>query len=156
MARLTRVLESKVPDILLALYGIVKAQPEIAETAVILGSRSVNEYHDYIVYVGHRHDADSTVPATRVSPGGYEPNDIETAPVPIVLAATNADDDMEAALTRARGIQSAVVRGIQADLTLGLGKGVTAAIGDMNWQLLHTEHGAEVNVWFDVDVKAAL
>lgn len=152
----TRILESKVPDIMLALYGIVKAQPEIEPGAVVLGSKYINEYRDYLIYVGHRPDADATVPATRVSPGGYRPNDIETAPVPILLAATSPEDDMEAALNRVRGLQTAVVRGINADLTLGLGKGVTSSIGAMNWQLLHTDKGAEVNVWWDVTVKAAL
>lgn len=151
-----RVLESKVPEILLALYGLVKAQPEIAETAVILGSKYVNEYHDYLVYVGHRPNAEATVPATRESPGGYQPNDVETAPIPILLAATSAEDDMEAALVRVRGIQTAVLRGIQEDLTLGLGKSVSAALGAMNWQLIHTDKGAEANVWFDVTVKVAL
>lgn len=152
----TRVLESKVPDILLALYGMVKAQPEIAETAVILGSKYVNEYTAYLVYVGHRPNAEATVPATRESPGGYRLNDVETAPIPILLAATNAEDDMASALTVVRGIQTAVVRAIQDDLTLGLGKSVNATLGAMNWQLLHTDKGAEANVWFDVDVKAAL
>lgn len=156
MGRPDRVLASKVPEIVLALYGIVKAQPEITESAVILGSKYVNEYHDYLVYVGHRPNAEATVPATRESPGGYQPNDVETAPVPILLAAVSAEDDMEAALTRVRDLQTAVVRGIQGDLTLGLGKSVTAALGAMNWQLLHTDKGAEANVWFDVDVKAAL
>lgn len=156
MAAPARVLESQVPEILLALDSLVKAQPEIAETAVILGSKYVNEYHDYLVYVGHRPNAEATVPATRVSPGGYQPNDIETVPVPILIAATNADDDMAAAVVRARDLQTVVLRAIQADLTLGLGKNVTASLGAMNWQLLHTDKGAEANVWFDLDVKAAL
>lgn len=156
MAESLKVLESKVPDILIALYGIVKAQPEITESAVTFGGRTTNEYNDYIIFVGFRPDADATVPATRESPGGYQPNDVETAPVPILLAATNANDDMEAALQRMKVIQTAVVRGITRDLTLGLGKGVTSALSTMNWQLLHTGKGAEVNVWFDVTVKAAL
>lgn len=156
MAPPTRVLESKIPEIVLALYGLVKAQPEIAETAVILGSKYVNEYHDYLVYVGHRPNAEATVPATRESPGGYRLNDVETSPIPILLAAANADDDMVAALTRVRDIQTVVLRAIQADLTLGLGNSVTASLGAMNWQLLHTDKAAEANVWFDVEVKAAL
>jgi len=151
-----RVLESKVPDVLIALYGIVKAQPEITESAVTLGGQTTNDYNDYIIFVGYRPDSEATVPATRESPRGYAPNDVETSPVPILLAVTNAEDDMEAALLRIREIQSAIVRGIQNDLTLGLGKGVTAALTNMNWQLLHTSKGAEVNVWFDVVAKAAL
>jgi len=152
----TSVMESKVPDIVLALYGIVKAQPDIAETAVILGSMYVNDYHDYLVYVGHRPNAEATVPATRESPAGYRLNDIETAPIPILLAATDPDHDMAAALVRVRDIQTVVVHAIQEDMTLGLGKSVTASLGGMNWQLLHTDKGAEANLWFDVEVKAAL
>lgn len=156
MAIPARILISKVPDIMIALFGIVKAQPEILQTAVILGSKYVNDYNDYLIYVGHRPDADATVPATRVSPGGLAPNDIESAPIPILLAVSNPEDDMEVALRRAGELQTPIVRGINSDLTLGLGKGVTSSIGAVNWQLLHTDKGAEVNVWWDVTVKAAL
>lgn len=152
-----RIPHSRVPEIVLAVHGKVLAQPEVTATAVILGSKTVNDFHDYIVFVGHRPNSDTTIPVSRTSPGGYAPNDTEMVPVPIEVAAANASDDMQAALLRAREIFAAVERGVLEDQNLGLGKGVSATIGsDVNWLMVHTDKAAEVYVSFDVNVKVAL
>lgn len=151
-----KIPHSKVPEIVLAIHGRVLAQPEITASAVILGSQTTNNFHDYIVFIGHRADAEATIPVTRTSPGGYATNDIESVPVPIEVAAANAEDDMAAAMFRAREILGAVERAVYEDLTLGLGKGFTAAVGNVNWLMQHREKAAEVYVSFDVTVKAAL
>lgn len=152
-----RIPHSRVPEIVLAVHSRVLAQPEVTSSAVILGSKTVNDFHDYIVFVAHRPNSDTTVPVSRTSPGGYAPNDTEMVPVPVEIAAANAADDMQAALLRAREIFAAVERGVLEDQNLGLGKGVSASIGsDVNWLMVHTDKAAEVYVSFDVNVKAAL
>lgn len=151
MAKLTRV-----PDVIIELSALIAAQDEIDARAVIVGGRSVNEYLDYIVFVGYNPISEEWVASTRDAPRGFRANDGEVITLGMLIAATDSNDDMTAALRRAGQKVAAVERVITENPTLGLGSGVTATVGNMAWQPLHTTKGAECNVTFDITAKVLL
>lgn len=151
MAKLTRV-----PEILTELTSLIGAQPEIDARALIFGGKTANEYMDYILFVGFSVVADEWVISERAAPKGLAANDAETVTVGMFIAATNGESDMVAAIARAGEIVHVVERVVTDQPTLGLGKGVTATIGNTAWRPAHTSKGAECNVTFDVNVKVLL
>jgi hypothetical protein len=148
--------QTRVPEVLVALTELVAAQEEIDPVAVITGGKAVNDYRDYIVFVGYHPISEEWVMSTRDAPKGLRANDGETVTVGMLVAVTNGDDDMVKAIQRAREKVGAVERVVTENPNLGLGKGVTATVGDMGWMPLHTTKGAECNVSFDVTVKVLL
>jgi hypothetical protein len=147
---------TRVPEVLIALTELTKAQPEVEPAAVITGGKQVNDYRDYIVFIGFHPISEEWVMSTRQAPRGLAANDSETVTVGMLIAAADGDDDMTNAIQRAREIVGAVERVVTGDSHLGLGNDVTATVGDMAWRPLHTDKGAECNVVFDITVKVLL
>jgi hypothetical protein len=147
---------TRVPEVLADLASLVAAQPDVDQQALIVGGKTVNEYLDYIVFLGYRPLSEEWVASTREAPRGLQANDAETVTVGVLVAATNGDDDMVKAIQRVGEKVHAIERVVTENPTLRIGKGVTATIGDMAWQPLHTPKGAECNVTFDIKVKVLL
>jgi hypothetical protein len=147
--------QTRVPEILEALLELLKSQPEIDPKQVVDGGASVNEYDNYLIFVGYRHNADEWISVTRRAPEGFVSNDKETITIGFLFAATNPEHDMSAARALVAEKLGALERIVTEDMTLGL-SGVTAVIASHAWLPMHTENGGECNVSVDLLVEALL
>jgi hypothetical protein len=146
---------TRVPEISEEFESQVRAQPEIEDSALIIGGRVTNDYHDYIVFLGYRPGTDEWITSARAAPGGQRPNDSETITYGVLVAVTDRDDNMVAARRRAGEKLRAIERVVTENMTLGM-SGVNATMGNAAWLPLHTDKGAECNVSVDVIIKALL
>ena len=147
---------TRVSEVIDAVLVGVKAQPEIEEVAVVDGARVVNDYRDYIIFIGYRPSADEFISVSRVAPRGLQANDTERLSIGFLVAAKDAGDDMKIARDRAAEKLHAIERLVTENMTLGL-TGVKAAMGDsMGWLTLHTDKGAECNISGDITVDVLL
>lgn len=148
---------SQVNQILDAILAGVRAQTEIEAVAVMDGAKTVNDYRDYIIFIGYRPSADEFITVSRAGPGGYRSNDSERVAVGFLVAAKDSNGDMKVARDRATEKLGAIERWVTENQSLGIGRHVTAAMGEsMGWLTLHTDKGAECNVAGDITVKVLL
>lgn len=148
---------TRVPEIVDTLIALVGAEPEVEPVAIVDGARTVNDYRDYIIFIGYRPSADEFITAQRAAPGGLAANDRETVTVGWLVAAVDTADDMSAARRKAAEKIAAIERVVTTNLHLGLGAGVKATMGQsMGWLPLHTDKGAECSVSGDITVEVLL
>lgn len=147
--------QTRVPEILETLLELLKSQPEIDPKQVIDGGASLNEYANYVIFVGYRPNADEWISVTRRAPEGFVSNDKETITVGLLFAATDPTHDMSAARALVAEKLGALERIVTEDMTLGL-SGVTAVVASHAWLPLHTTKGGECNVSVDLLVEAML
>lgn len=148
---------TRVPEIVDALIALVGADPEVEPVAVVDGARTVNDYRDYLIFIGYRPDSDQYITVDRSAPKGLRGNDEETVNVGWLIAAKDAGDDMKIARDRAAAKLAVLERIVTEDMRLGLGAGVSAVMGSsIAWLTLHTDMGAECNIAGDITVKVLL
>lgn len=150
------VRNTRVPEIMDTLIALIGADPDIDPVAVIDGARSAMDYRDYIIFVGFRPNSEEFVTSERSAPQGYRANDQETINVGWEIAAKDAADRMKLARDRAAAKVAVLERIVTADMTLGLGKGVTATMGSVSWLFTHTDKGAECIITGDITVDVLL
>jgi len=148
-------LHTRVPDVVDALLALMKAQPEIDEGMVIDGAVSLNDYENYVIFVGYRLGTEEWISVERGS-RGLRPNDQEIVTLGVMIAATDPDHDMHLARGVVAEKLGALERIVTDDPNIGLGNGVTAGIASMSWQPLHTDKGAECNVAVELAIKVVL
>jgi hypothetical protein len=149
------VRHTRVPEILEQLIESLKIQPEIEPQQVVDGAVSLNDYANYVIFVGYRPNSEEWISVKRDAPEGMTSSDKETITIGILFAATNAEHDMSASRALVAEKFGALERLVTEDMTLGLG-GVTATIASHAWLPLHTTKGAECNLAVDLRVDALL
>jgi hypothetical protein len=149
------VRHTRVPEILETLIESLKSQPEIDPAQVVDGGVSLNDYANYVIFVGYRPTADEWISVTRRAPEGIVSNDKETMTIGFLFAATNPEHNMSAARALVAEKLGALERIVTEDMTLGL-SGVTAVIASHAWLPLHTSKGGECNVSVDLQVEVLL
>jgi len=146
---------TRVPEVLDTIVELLKSQSEIDPKQVVDGGASLNDYANYVIFVGYRPNADEWISVTRRAPEGFVSNDKETITIGFLFAATNPEHNMAEARALVAEKLGALERIVTEDMTLGL-SGISTVIASHAWLPLHTSKGAECNVSVDLLVEALL
>jgi hypothetical protein len=148
--------QTRVPEILEQILVLLKAQPEVEPEHVVDGQVSLNDYANYVIFVGYRPTATEWITVTRDAPEGMDSSDKETITIGILFAATDPEHDMSKARALVAEKLGALERIVTEDMTLELGGGISAVIAAHAWHPIHTSKGAECEVSVDLRVEALL
>lgn len=146
---------SRVPEVLDALIALLRAHPDVDETAVLDGARTVNDFRPYLIIVGFRPNADADIDADRDAPGGMVANDAENVTIGLVISGYDGNGVAKTARDVAAAKLGVVHGLLTKDPKLGL-TGVTATARAGAWQQMPSGKGFEVNVRVDINVKTLL